>query len=286
MKISQLLKAKKPVISFEIFPPKPTYSLETIFRTLDELEELHPDFISVTYGAGGGNRERTVEIAAKVKQDYKIEALAHLTCVGHSRTEIGGIAEALTNEGIKNILALRGDYPEGMPKKDGDFSHALDLIKYLRTKDHFSIGAAAYPEGHPETTPAEKDLDYLQEKVEAGVDYLITQMVFDNRYIYEFQEELARIGVDCPVLVGVMPIFNAGQIKRISTLCGATIPSELSSLLDKYSDSPEDMEKVGIEFASRQIRDLLNNGVRGVHLYTMNKGKQAREIMKNLGLYK
>jgi methylenetetrahydrofolate reductase (NADPH) len=284
MKISELLKKKKPVISFEVFPPKPDYPIETIFRTLDELEKLNPNFISVTYGAGGGNRGRTVEIASKVKHDYQIETLAHLTCVSHSKAEITEIAHSLSEEGIENILALRGDYPQGLPRKTGEFAHALDLIDFLRTKGEFSIGAAAYPEGHPESAQPEKELVYLKEKVAAGVDFLITQMIFDNNYLYDFSERLSKAGITCPVLVGVMPIFNVGQIKRISELCGATIPQQLSSKLELYADSPEDTEKVGIEFAVNQISDLLANGVHGVHLYTMNKAKQAQRIMERLKL--
>lgn len=282
MKISDLLSTKKLTVSFEVFPPKPDYPIETIFRTLDELKKLNPDFISVTYGAGGGNRERTVEIAAKVKQGYQIETLAHLTCVSHSKTEIEGIARALSGEGIENILALRGDYPEGLSRKTGEFSHALDLIEFLKTKGDFSIGAAAYPEGHPETAQPEKELDFLKEKVEAGADFLITQMIFDNNYLYDFFESLSKAGINCPVLVGVMPIFNVRQIKRISSLCGATIPPKLSSKLELYADSPEETEKIGIEFAVNQISDLLKNGVRGIHLYTMNKAKQAQKIMESL----
>lgn len=282
MKISDLLNMKKPTISLEVFPPKPDYPIETIFRTLDELKKLNPDFISVTYGAGGGNRERTVEIAAKVKQDYEIEALAHLTCVGHSKAEIEGIARSLSEEGIENILALRGDYPENLPRKTGEFSYALDLIEFLKTKGDFSIGAAAYPEGHPETTQPEKELDFLKEKVEAGVDFLITQMIFDNNYLYAFLERLSKAGIDCPVLVGVMPIFNVRQIKRISSLCGATIPPKFSSKLELYADSPEETVKIGIDFAVNQISDLLQNGIRGIHLYTMNKAKQAQKIMESL----
>ncbi|HEY8344726.1 MAG TPA: methylenetetrahydrofolate reductase [NAD(P)H] [Bacillota bacterium] len=282
MKISDLLSTKQPTVSFEVFPPKPDYPIETIFRTLDELKKLNPDFISVTYGAGGGNRERTVEIAAKVKQDYQIETLAHLTCVGHSKAEIERIVHSLSEKGIENILALRGDYPEDLPRRTGEFSYALDLIEFLRIKGDFSIGAAAYPEGHPETAHPEKELAFLKRKVEAGVDFLITQMIFDNTYLYAFLERLSKAGINCPVLVGVMPIFNVRQIKRISSLCGATIPPKLSSKLELYADSPEETEKIGIDFAVSQISDLLQNGVHGIHLYTMNKAKQAQKIMESL----
>lgn len=280
MKIAEILKKHKPLFSLEVFPPKPDYPVETIYQTLDELKALSPDFISVTYGAGGGNRERTVEIASAVKDQYGIEALAHLTCVGHSRQDIEQIISSLESERIVNILALRGDPPKTTPAKTGDFLYARELVEFLRERGGFSIGAAAYPEGHPETPDRKLELDYLQEKVEAGVDFLITQMVFDNRYIYELLDRLAKRRVSCPVLVGIMPLFNIAQIKRINSLSGATVPQELVSILAEYADSPEETERIGIDFAVQQINELLQNGIDGIHLYTMNKARLAKEIFQ------
>lgn len=281
MKITDLKMKKSPLLSFEIFPPKPDYPLETIYQTLDGLKDLAPDFISVTYGAGGGNRRRTVEIASRIKKEYQIETLAHLTCIGHMREEVREISRLLAEEKIKNVLALRGDPPQGQPVKS-DFSHARGLIEYLQGLELFCIGAAAYPEGHPETPKKAEEMVYLKEKIDAGVDFLITQMVFDNRHIYDFLERLAGGGITCPVFIGVMPVYNTRQIRRITALCGATIPRNLNSLLEKYEKSPADAEKVGIDFAVRQIADLWEQKVDGIHLYTMNKARQTREILHRL----
>ncbi|NLY89599.1 MAG: methylenetetrahydrofolate reductase [NAD(P)H] [Firmicutes bacterium] len=282
MKITQLFKGKKPLISFEVFPPKPDYPIETIYRTLDELRDLAPHFISVTYGAGGGNRRRTVEIASRIKNKQNIEALAHLTCISHSREEIDEISRRLLQEGIENILALRGDPPAGGPVKT-DFTYARDLILHLRRMGTFCIGAAAYPEGRPENTDIAEEIRHMQEKVAAGADFFITQLVFINDHIYDFLEQLAKKGISSPVFIGVMPVYNSRQIWRITELSGAKIPRDFNSLLEKYADSPADAEKVGIDFAVRQIADLLAHEVDGIHLYTMNKARQAREILRRLG---
>ncbi len=282
MKITELQKEKRPLLSFEIFPPKPDYPLETIYQTLEGLKDLAPDFISVTYGAGGGNRERTVEIASHVKKEYKIEALAHLTCRGHLREEIKEISRRLAEEGIENVLALRGDPPQEQPVVKSDFTYARELVEYLRDRESFCIGAAAYPEGHPETPDKRKELAYLKEKVEAGVDFLITQLAFDNRLIYDFLDRLAGVGINCPVFIGVMPVYNTRQIRRITALCGATIPPKLNALLEKYEDAPADAEQAGLDFAVEQIADLWAQNVDGIHLYTMNKARQTREILRRL----
>ena len=282
MKITQIFKEKKPLISFEVFPPKPDYPIETIYRTLDELRDLAPHFISVTYGAGGGNRRRTVEIASRIKNEQKIEALAHLTCIRHSREEIDEISRRLFAEGIENILALRGDPPaEG--QGIFDFTYARDLILHLRRLGAFCIGAAAYPEGRPDTTDIAVEIRHMQEKVAAGADFFITQLAFINDHVYDFLDQLVKKGISCPVFIGVMPVYNTRQIRRITELSGAKIPRELNSLLEKYVDSPADAEKVGIDFAVKQIADLLAHGVDGIHLYTMNRARQTREILRRLG---
>lgn len=288
MKISKLFSSKKPVVSFEIFPPKLDTPIESIFDTLDQFKEMNPDFISVTYGAGGSQKDRTIEIASKVKRDYNIESMAHLTCVGHSREDIDNLLISLRENHIENILALRGDPPKNQPYFDyrsNAFHYANELIEYIR-KDHpdFCIAASAYVEGHVDCIRLKDDLMNLKRKVDTGVDFLVTQLFFDNRLFYDFLDKAASVGINCPVSPGIMPVFKADQIKRITSLCGASIPAKLLILIDKYQDNPEDMLKAGIEYASTQIRDFVENGVAGIHLCTMNRPKSTREILKNSGL--
>ncbi len=282
-----MYRSKQPVLSLEIFPPRPDYPLETVFTTIEKLIRLHPGFISVTYGAGGKTRDRTVEIAARIKKNHKIESLAHLTCVRHTRQEISDILDCLQEEGIQNIMALRGDYPEDDPDFDiskQEYRYAFELINDARNKADFGIAAAAHPEGHPECRKLSEDLVNLKHKVDCGVDFLITQLFFDNRIYYDFVDRAMAKGIECPIIPGIMPVLNAKQIKRIIYLCGASIPSKLLSLVDRYEYKPEDMEKAGIEYASRQIADLLSEHVPGIHLYTMNKADQITEIVNNVGI--
>jgi len=285
IKIKEFYQGNKPVLSLEIFPPGTDYPLDSIFATLDKLTQLQPAFISVTYGAGGSNRARTVEIASRIKKQYNMEALAHLTCVGHTRAEVDAILDKLTTEGIDNIMALRGDLPADDTDFDlasQDYHYAIELIGDARKKSNFGIAAAAYPEGHPESRRLSEDLVYLQQKVNAGVDILITQLFFDNRVYYDFVEKANRVGINIPIIPGIMPVLNAKQIKRMIYLGGASIPAKLLKLVDKYENEPEEMEKAGIEYASQQIDDLLDNHIPGVHLYTMNKWAQISEIVKNV----
>lgn len=288
MKIINLFKSKKPVVSFEIFPPKLDTPLETIFDTLDQFKAMNPDFISVTYGAGGTQKDSTLEIASKIKNDYNIEAMAHFTCVGHSREDIDRLLDSLRESRIENILALRGDAPKN--QSDFDFSkntfrYANELIEYVQ-KDNpdFCIAASAYVEGHVDCIRLKDDLINLKRKVDTGVDFLVTQLFFDNRLFYDFLDRAAAVGIHCPIVPGIMPVFKADQIKRITSLCGASIPAKLLILIDKYQDNSEDMRKAGIEYASTQIRDLVENGVDGIHLCTMNRPKSSREILLNAGL--
>jgi len=287
MKIKELYKSGRPVLSLEIFPPQVDYPLDSIFLTLDHLTELDPCFISVTYGAGGGNRARTVEIASRIRQQYGLEALAHLTSVGHTRAEVDEILDQLINAGIENIMALRGDLPLYDPAfnlAEQDYHYAVDLIRDAKRKFDFCIAAAAYPEGHPESRRLSQDLIYLRQKVNAGVDVLITQMFFDNRVFYDFMEKAQRVAINVPIVPGIMPVLNAKQIKRIIYLCGASMPANLLKLVDRYEHDPEAMAKAGIEYASNQVQDLLKNQVPGVHLYTMNKWAQISEIIHNVRL--
>lgn len=283
MKIADFYKEPGVVLSLEIFPPKADYPVETIYNTIEELKDLSPRFISVTYGAGGSTRDRTVEIASHIKREYQIETMAHLTCMAHSKKEVELILDQLLALNIENILALRGDSPsdgaETCMKRE--YHYAVELIKDARKKADFGIGAAAYPEGHPESARLSDDLFYLKQKVYAGADFLITQFFFDNRKFLDFVERCLGIGINCPIIPGIMPVLNAKQIRRMLYLSGASVPSGLLKLLDKYENKPEDMEKAGIEYASQQVENLIENKVAGIHLYTMNKPRQIQEIVKN-----
>lgn len=282
MLIKEFFGQKRPVFSFEVFPPKPDYPLETIYQTISELRALAPDYISVTYGAGGSSRGRTMEIARHIKETCKIEALAHLTCVGHTREEITRILNDLREAGVENILALRGDPPKNAApgyQNDGDFTYASDLISFIKSSNGFSIGAAAYPEGHPLSKDLSEDTNHLKTKVETGVDFLVTQLFLDNQYFFRFMERIRKAGIVVPVNAGIMPVLNA-NISRIVALGNATVPKALSDLIAKYGDHPGDMEKAGIDYAVRQIQELLDQGVEGIHLYTMNKAAQTREIIR------
>ncbi len=290
MKLIECYQQNKPVLSLEVSPPRRNAPIDTvaqIFDTLHRLVELNPSYISVTYGAGGSTRGNTVEIASRIKNDYGIESMAHLTCVGHSRQDIDSILKQMAEKGIDNILALRGDMPENEPDydiKSQDYHYAVELIREVKAKTDFCIVAAAYPEGHPESRRLSQDLHHLKEKVDAGVDFLITQMFFNNRVYYEFMERTAAIGVNVPIVPGVFPVLHARQIRRTIYLCGASIPADLLRLVDKYEDQPAEMVKAGIDYAAGQIVDLLENGVPGIHFYTMNKAEQAREILQKAGM--
>lgn len=284
MLIKDIFTSKKTVISFEIFPPKKDYPVETIYETLDLLKDLTPDFISVTYGAGGSSKDRTVEIASAVKNKYQIECLAHLTCISSSKTEINTILNELKNNNISNIMALRGDLPQNQDFNfdNLEFKYAKELVKYISKTDNFCIGAAAYPEGHVECSDKEKDLLHLKEKVNQGVDFLITQLFFDNNYFYRFKENLEKINVNVPLCAGIMPVLNIKQIQRIVSLCGASIPSKLAKIIARYSDNPEALKQAGITYATEQIIDLISWGVDGIHIYTMNRPETTKEILKNI----
>jgi len=286
MKIIDIFKAKRPVISFELFPPKPDVPIDTLYDRLEQFEALKPDYISVTYGAGGSQKGRTLEIASKIKNEYHIESMAHLTCVGHTKEDIDNMIFSLGKEGLENILALRGDPPAGQPDfnfQSGAFSYACELIEHIRKTSNFCIAAAAYVEGHVDSVRLSEDLKYLKQKVDAGTDFLITQLFFDNRLYYDFIEKALRIGIDCPIEAGIMPIFKADQIKAITAKSGCSIPAKLVLMMDKYQDNEEDMRKAGIEYAVLQIRDLIDNGVHGIHLYTMNRPKSTAEILRGIG---
>lgn len=281
MKIKNLYKIKKPVISFEIFPPNEKYPIESVYETIDELAKLKPDFISVTYGAGGTTRGRTVEIASRIKKIHGIEPLSHLTCFGAKTNEIENILNELKEKNIENILALRGDFPKDGDEIQGDFKYASKLIEKIKKENEFCVGAAFYPEGHQETNDL-LDLFYLKEKVKEGADFLISQIFFDNNYFYDFKSKCDKLGINIPLIPGIIPVTNAKQIKKITELCGSTIPPKFQKILIRYEDNPKALKEAGIAYAVEQIIDLLSSGAPGIHIYTMNKVDIVAEIMRRI----
>lgn len=282
MKISELFKRKKTIVSFEVFPPNSIYSLEDVYSSIDELAKLQPDFISVTYGAGGATRGNTVEIASKIKNNNKIEALAHLTCLGAKKNEIDDILKQLRANNIENILALRGDKPKDCtPIGEGDFKYAQDLISYVKEKREFSIGGAYYPEGHLETNDL-LDLFNLKRKVDSGTDFLISQIFFDNESFYRFRDKLNKLQINIPLVVGIMPVTNAKQIRKITSMCGCSIPEKFQKILNKYENNTQALKEAGTAYATEQIIDLITSDIDGIHLYTMNKVDTAKKIMANI----
>jgi methylenetetrahydrofolate reductase (NADPH) len=287
MLIRDLFGQKKRTLSFEVFPPVREGNLESLFKTVAELKELKPDFISVTYGAGGGTRDKTIEIASRVQNEFGSEALAHLTCVAATRDDIARIVEEMKKHNIENILALRGDPPKGEEKfvrPAGGFGFASELVSFIRELNGFCIGVAGYPEGHPEASSFDDDLKNLKRKVDAGADFIVTQLFFNNDDFYRFRDRALALKINVPIIPGIFPILNYKQVLRITELCGAKIPSALGEKLCWLKDKPEDVEKYGIEYAQKQARDLLHNEVRGLHICTMNQSRAARKIVRELGL--
>lgn len=287
MKIRDMFLSGNFTLSFEIFPPKREGNLESLYRAIQDLMQFKPHFVSVTYGAGGTTREKTVEIASKIKNDFGQEVLAHLTCVQATRADISEILEELIANNIENILALRGDPPrdeEVFIKPQGGFGYANELVEFIRTEGVFSIGVAGYPECHIEAPSMAVDLDNLKRKVDAGAHFIITQICFDNDYIYRFRDAAMERGISVPIIAGIFPIFNYKQIQKMTSLCGATIPSSLQDKLDRVSEKSEEVEKYGIEFAIHQSEDLLKNELSGLHFYSMNRSDHVTGILNELSL--
>lgn len=282
MKIAELFKPGKTVFSFEIFPPKKDGSIDTIYSTLDGLSDLHPDFISVTYGAGGSEANViTSEIAGLIKRKYNTESIAHLTCVNSSKEDIDFQLEQFKKQGIENVLALRGDInPDIPPKKD--FAHASDLISYMKERSDLGFSGACYPEGHVECESLDKDIENLKIKVDAGASHLISQLFFDNSSFYKFIEKARAAGINVPIEAGIMPCVNAKQIQRMVGMCGASLPTKFTKMIARYENNPEAMRSAGIAYAVDQIIDLCANGVDGIHLYTMNNPVIARKIAESV----
>lgn len=281
MKVSQVYNTKRS-LSFEIFPPKKDTELSNIDETLEVLAELKPDFISVTFGAGGSsNCNRTIELAKKIKYEYNIEPVVHLTCLHYDKNEIDEFARVLKGEGIENILALRGDPNPNACAKD-DFRHSSDLISYLKGRNDFCFLGACYPECHPESPSTVSEIKSLKKKVDAGAEVLLSQLFFDNDIFYRFHEECEIAGIDVPVIPGVMPVINAAQIKRMVSLCNASFPKRFQRIISRYEDNKEALFDAGMSYCLSQIIDLLVSDIKGIHLYTMNNPAVARRICEGI----
>ncbi len=270
----------KPTISFEIFPPKGNNDIQTLYNTIDALAPLRPDFISVTYGAGGSNQQNTLELATVLRNKYRIRPVAHLTCVGATREAIDKILCDLKKAGIRHILALRGDLQEGITL--GEFQYASDLVAYIKQDRFFTVVGACYPEKHLEAYSLESDLNHLKYKVDCGTSRLVSQLFFDNEVFYTWRERVRQKGIDVPIIAGIMPITSAKQLERMVTMCGATIPTQVQRFVKAYAHNAQALKEAGIAYATTQIVDLLANGVDGVHIYTMNQADVTKKIMENI----
>lgn len=279
MKISEIFKNKKPVFSLEIFPPKKNKgNIEQIYSTLDGLKDIRPDFISVTYGAGGNLADSsTADICKIIKEKYNITPLAHLTCVNNSKEDITAILKMLEEYGIENILALRGDInPDVEPKKD--FRYASELVSFIKEKGNFGVSGACYPEGHIQSPSLVDDILNVKKKVDAGAEHLVSQLFFDNSYFYNFREKALIAGIKVPIEAGIMPVINKNQIERMVSMCGASLPPKFTKMCSRFADNPEALREAGIAYAIDQIIDLISNDVDGIHLYTMNNPYVAKKI--------
>ncbi len=286
MKISEVLSSQKLSLSFEVFPPKTDTAFESVKHATEEIAKLKPLFMSVTYGAGGGTSRYTLDIAKNIKEQYNVPTLAHLTCVSSTRENVMRRIDEMKAAGIENIMALRGDLTPEMQNSDRskwDYRYAVDLINDIKSSGaDFCIGAACYPEIHPESADQKSDIKYLREKVDAGCSFLTTQMFFDNNLLYNFLYKIREAGITVPVIPGIMPITNANQVERSIKLSGSFMPQRFKALVDKFGDSPEAMKQAGIAYATDQIIDLFANGITNVHVYSMNKPDVAAKILDNL----
>ena len=292
MKVTDILRFARergePVFSFEFFPPRTDEGERQLFRTVEALRPLGPAFVSVTYGAGGSDRLRTIDLVKRLKRDVEVEPVAHVTCVGSSREDVARVLDDVAGAGIQNVLLLRGDAPRGegafTPHPDG-FAHASDLVAWVRASPgrwSFCVGAAAYPEGHPETRDLARDLAHLKLKVDAGVDFLVTQLFFDNAHYFRFVERARAAGIAAPILPGVMPLTSTDQIERFTAMCGASIPPPLRAAMEVRRADPEASLQLGVAWASLQCADLLRRGAPGIHFYTLNRSPSSRAILAAL----
>ena len=282
MKIIDVINSGKPLLSMEVFPPKTSDTFETVKEATEKIALLNPSYMSVTYGAGGGTSEYTAFIAENLQKNYGVPVLAHLSCISSKKEDIRHQLDLLRSKGIENILALRGDMPEGMSREHLDYHYASELTREIKDYGSFCIGGACYPESHPESATSFDDIKYLKEKVDAGCEFLTTQMFFDNNVLYNFLYRIREAGITVPVVAGIMPVTNPKSIKRICAISGTALPQRFVRIVDKFGSSPEQMLQAGIAYATEQIVDLYANGVNAVHLYTMNKPDVAKKIKENI----
>lgn len=282
MKVIDLIEAKKPCLSFEVFPPKTSGNYQSIQEATENIARLKPDFISVTYGAGGGTSDYTVSISANLQEKFGVPTLAHLSCINSSRQGIRNQLDAMREAKIENVLALRGDMSKDTPPSGWDYHYASELIREIKSYGGFCIGGACYPECHPESHSQAEDIAHLREKVDAGCEFLTTQMFFDNNIYYNFLYKIREAGITAPVVAGIMPVTNLKQIKRITELSGTALPQRFRYLLDRFGSTPAAMKQAGIIYASEQIIDLLANDAPAIHVYSMNNASVAAQIQQNL----
>jgi methylenetetrahydrofolate reductase (NADPH) len=285
MRIDRIMGLGVPTVSFEFFPPKTDAGFASLFQTIDDLKTIHPTYVSVTYGAGGSTRQKTVDLVERIQRELNIRSMAHLTCVGHTADEIGAVLDDLWTSGIRNVLALRGDPPQGQSQfiaTPGGFAYADELVKYVAAKHDFCIGVAGYPEGHPQCLNLSRDLEHLKRKVDNGGDFVVTQLFFNNSDFYNFRDRARAAGIKVPIIAGIMPILNVAQIKRFVSMCGAKIPHPLLLKVEALESDPEAVYAAGVDHAIQQCKDLLTNSTEGLHFYTLNKSKATVHICKAL----
>jgi len=285
MRIDALFGTGKPTISFEFFPPKNENGWAQLYSAIGELHAIKPSYVSVTYGAGGSTRSKTCDLVARIQGDLNIRAMAHLTCVGHTADEIGKVLDELWDRGVRNVLALRGDPPAGQTnfvKTEGGFAYADELVKFAARRHDFCLGVAGYPEGHPQCLNRIRDLEHLKAKIDNGGKFVVTQLFFDNAKFYNFRDNARKMGIDVPIVAGIMPITNVTQIKRFISMCGAKIPHPLLLKLEAVEHDPEAAYQAGVDYAIEQCANLISHGIEGLHFYTLNKSKATVQICKAL----
>ena len=287
MKITEIFASGRRTVSFEFYPPNTEQGADALFRNIEILRSCKPDFVSVTYGAGGGTRDTTIGIVRHIREETDLEVICHVTCAAQTKEEVQAALALLEPANIENVLGLRGDPPRGetkfIPADDG-YQYAAELIEHIRKNHDFAIGAACFPEGHLESPDLESDMAFLKKKVDAGAQFLITQLFFDNADYYRFLERADRWNIHVPIVAGILPILSTGQIRRFTALCGARIPQQLDDKLEKFADDDNAVREIGVEYASRQVEDLWRNGVAGIHLYTLNRSYSTSKVVENLNL--
>ncbi len=285
MKIKAILEKVRPSFSFEFFPPKDDEGFDKLFTTITQLKPCQPTYVSVTFGAGGSTRTKTIDLVGRIKNEIGLESMAHLTCVGSDQEYIADILDTLQAQGIQNILALRGDPPQGQEefeKPENGFAYANELVAFIRANYDFCIGVAGHPEGHMECPDKKADLDHLKQKVVAGADFILTQLFFDNSFYFDFIDRAQNLGIRVPIIPGIMPILNVKQVQRFTKMCGSTIPASLMERLEAVQDDPETVRQLGIDHATEQCEHLLQEGAPGIHFYTLNRSNATLKILESL----